>query len=223
MFKSKKLKKFYKLVSGIHVLDVLSPYPIFYSFVMRREEKDLFNKYIKDSKYYLEFGSGGSTFNVLQRSKAIIHSVDNDIDWMNQISLHLYIRYYKKKKRLTFHHVYVGEIKGWGYPEKENLKHLFPKYSSEIFERIDKEKIDVIFIDGRFRAACGLKSILNCHSNENLVILIHDFWSRKKYHVVLKYLDELESVSDLGVFKIKKNVNLKSVKNDYEKYKYDLL
>ena len=58
-------------------IDKFSPYPLFYSFVMSELEKELFDKKVKQSKVYLEFGMGGSTFRVLEKSKAKIYSIDS--------------------------------------------------------------------------------------------------------------------------------------------------
>jgi len=63
---------------------------------------------------------------------------------------------------------------------------------------------------------------LECSANLNLKILIHDF-HREKYHVVLKYLDVIELVETLGVFKIKNNIDLNSIEQEYELYKFDPL
>ena len=55
MIKTKKnIKKL------IRTLDRYSPYPLFFKFRMSIDEKKTFNKYIKNSKHYLEFGSGGA-------------------------------------------------------------------------------------------------------------------------------------------------------------------
>ena len=74
-------------------------------------------------------------------------------------------------------------------------------------------------IDGRFRVACTLKLILECHKNSDLKILIHDFWDREEYHVVLRYLDIVDKADTIGLFSIKEPVDLESVRTDYGAYK----
>ncbi len=171
----KKFIRFLKLFHKNRILDLPSPYPIFYSFVMEQDEKKLFEEIVKGSKYYLEFGSGGSTFKTLQISRAVVHSVESDLFWMDQIRLHLFIKYHTMRKRLKFHHVDIGALAGWGRPANQDSKHLFPNYSSTIFDSITAEKIDTVLVDGRFRVACTLSTILHCHGNKGLRILIHDF------------------------------------------------
>ncbi len=121
-----------------------------------------------------------------------------------------------------FFPVDIGKTKEWGKPVDDSSKHLFPKYSSDVFISIDPTKLDTVFIDGRFRVACVLQTILNVFSNKSndTIILIHDFWNREQYHSVLHYLEIVEKVDTLGVFKIKDNVDLKKVQKDYDIYKY---
>ncbi|WP_232473249.1 hypothetical protein [Brachyspira sp. SAP_772] len=65
----------------------------------------------------------------------------------------------------------------------------------------EMNNIDTILVDGRFRVACVLNSIFYCR---NAVIIIHDFFNREYYNVLLNYLDIVEKADTLGVFKIKK-------------------
>ncbi|MCZ9877131.1 hypothetical protein OFP88_13935 [Brachyspira hyodysenteriae] len=74
-------------------------------------------------------------------------------------------------------------------------------------------------IDGRFRVACVLNTILNC--NKNIKIIIHDFFNREEYHILLNYLDTIEKSNSLGVFKIKENINTDEINKLIEKYKYN--
>lgn len=109
----------------------------------------------------------------------------------------------------------------WGAPANNDNRDLFPGYSSQPFQLIDKSKIDTVLIDGRFRVACALSTILECHNNPGLKILIHDFWNRPHYHVLLNYLDESASAFTLGLFAIKKDIALDEVRDEYENYKYN--
>lgn len=201
-------------------IDKRVPYPMFYSFVMTENEKKLFDKTIQNSSYYLEFGMGGSTFRTLQKSKAIVYSIDSSLEWISLMREYFFINKLENK-RLKLFHVDIGPTEEWGYPAGNNFNNLFPNYSAEIFNLIPKKIIDTILIDGRFRVACTLKSILECHENNNIKILIHDFWNRPHYHIVLKFLEEINSVDKLGVFKIKENFDLEDLKTEYDNFKFD--
>ena len=208
-----------KAINLIKKLDIYSPYPLFYKFRMTESEQEVFDKYVKNSKHYLEFGSGGSTLRVLQKSKAKIYSIESSLDYIHYLYRYLTIRI-AIKNRLYFHYVDIGKTGRWGYPTSNDSKKSFPNYSNSIYNLFDFNKIDTVLIDGRFRVACVLSVILNMSSHPNIIILIHDFWNREKYHIVLKYLTKVHEVDTLGVFSVKDNADLNMVKQDYEIYKY---
>ena len=85
---------------------------------------------------------------------------------------------------------------------------------------MDSFNIDTVLVDGCFRVACILSVILNLSSTDNTIILIHDFWNRDIYHTILKYLTKVDKIDTLGVFRIKDNVDLTLVKQEYDIYKY---
>lgn len=185
---------------------------------MSFDEIRLFKKIIKDSNYYIEFGSGGSTYTLLELTNAEIFSVESDLFWINKLKTNDLINKSIENERLHFHYIDIGVVKKWGYPINDDKIEDFYKYSTDIFNIINSDKVDTVFIDGRFRVACTLKSIIELHNNPT--IIIHDFINRKGYHSVLKYLDIIDSVDTLYVFKVKKNININDVITDYDKYKY---
>ena len=205
---------------AIRGFDQYSPYPLFYTFVMSHNEKALFDKAIKKSKNYLEFGLGGSTLRAILKSRAKIYTVESSHEWIAHMRKYMLLRYFENR-RLFISYVDIGPTSMWGYPGSNNLRNLFPAYSSNIFKVIDAKALDLVLVDGRFRVACTLKIILECHKNNNLKILIHDFWNREHYHVVLKYLETVDRSDTIGLFSIKNDVDLESVQRDYEVYKFD--
>jgi hypothetical protein len=202
-------------------IDKYSPSPRLYSFIMTEKEKLLFQKRIKKSKFYLEFGMGGSTFCALQHSHATVYSVESSKDWAKIMRKYVLIKYWERRRLFIFHMDIGPTTPDAGYPDSNASSALFPDYSANIFKLIDKTTLDTILVDGRFRVACTLKAIAECYANENLQILIHDFWNRKEYHVLLKYLIEIERVDTLGVFKVKGNPDLQLIEEEYDAYKYN--
>ena len=205
--------------TAVRKLDQLSPYPLLYPFIMSNKEKAIFDEAIKESRHYLEFGLGGSTLRAIQKSKATIYTVESSSEWINYMRKYIIVRYFEKT-RLHIFPVNIGPVRAWGYPESNNFKNYFEAYSSNIFQSIDTKLIDLALVDGRFRVACALKIIIACHENSKIKILIHDFWNRPHYHAVLKYLDTVKGADTIGLFSIKKNVDLKSVEKDYQAYKF---
>lgn len=208
------LRKFFLLTNSF------SPYPLFYDIRLSKEEISTFDNYIKNSSIHIEFGLGGSTIRALQKTNSKIETIETSKEWINIIKKYWYVRK-KLDKQLTIHYVDIGPTKEWGYPVSEQKKESFPLFSSLIFDKTDASKVDTVLVDARFRVACTLMTILKCHSNENLKILIHDFWNRPHYHDVLKFLEVIEKSETLGVFKVKKDLDLDLCQNLYEEYKYN--
>lgn len=199
-------------------IDQHSPYPLFYSFVMSKDEKNIFDNAIKDSRHYLEFGLGGSTIRAIQKSNANVYAVESCPDWIASMRQYKILRS-SENHRLHIFHVDIGPTRKWGFPEQDNNKDNFEQYSASIFQSMDRKLIDLALVDGRFRVACTLKIILECHENKGLRILIHDFWNREQYHILLKYLHTVNRANSIGLFSIKEDVDLEMVEKDYQEYK----
>ena len=188
--------------------------------IMSDLERELFINTIKNSKYYLEFGGGGSTFLALKSTNAKVVCVEGDINWINFMRMNYFIYEQELLCRLKFYFVYIGKIRDTSYPIDDSEYDKYPNYSSKVFEDIEKEKIDTVFIDGRFRVSCALQSIINL--NKNVIIIIHDFFDRNYYHVLLNYLECINRADTLGVFKIKENIDYNEIKELIKQYQYDL-
>lgn len=170
-------------------------------------------KYIKNCKTYFEFGSGGST-NVVSQLFNLkkIYSVESDYRWYNKVKQIL-----KKEVRLN---LILIDLKckenGYGYPGDRCKKETMIEYSNQIKK---VESPDLIFIDGRFRVACCLKTF---ECIDNSLIAFDDFLGRKHYHEVLKYFDIVEKTSDCRMVILKKKNNVKYIpKKIIEKYELD--
>lgn len=69
-----------------------------------------------------------------------------------------------------------------------------------------------MLIDGRFRVACLLQSIIHC--KPDCVFLFHDFPDRPHYHGVLRHVDVLARVDTLAVMRAKQQVDGTAVLHD---------
>jgi len=152
-------------------------------------DKPMFYKYLGKSKFYFEFGSGGSTYvaSTFDNIKKII-SVESDKIWCNKV-----LNCVKNKNRVKMHHINIeAKPNSLGYPGPNSKKETWFKYS-DVIKRLDKNissKIDLILIDGRFRVACCLK----CYNamSDRCVIAFDDFIPRKHYHIILNYFNIIE-------------------------------
>lgn len=160
---------------------------------------EIYKRYISSSKYYFEYGSGGSTYEAAMiPTIENIYSVESDINWINTIQSKL-----TDKKNITFFYIDLKSNGNWGNPGPKCSKSEYKKYSDAIY-LVDKSKIDTVLIDGRFRVACALK----CLILENAVILIDDFLNRPYYGIILNYYDVIEKGDRLVCLKKKQNVSV---------------
>ena len=188
-----------------------------YPVILTDAEKVLLCKYLETSNKYIEFGAGGSTFLALSNSSADIYSTEADKSWIDYLRSFYIINNSEKLGRLKFYSVNIGKTKKWSYPEDSSCKNYYPEYSSRVFNDVSA---DTIFVDGRFRVACVLNSII--HSSNETKILLHDYIDRPYYHIIENYLDIIETADSLAVFKIKDNIDRNELEHLYEEYKYDV-
>lgn len=199
-------------------IDQLSLKPNKYPRLMSNDEIILLIAELQNAKNYLEFGSGGSTYIALLNSKANVVSVESDPNWLNYMRKWRFIRQ-NEGKRLTFYYSNIGKIAGSGYPESGEGQIVYPDYSKKVFKYYPRD-YDVVLIDGRFRLACALQTLL--HTRQDVIILWHDFPYRPYYHEILDFVNVLEAIDTMVVLTKKPDFDKEKVKNLYEKYKYDV-
>lgn len=181
---------------------------------MTARETALFESYLKNSKAYYEFGSGGST-KLATRHNVEVYGVESDKFWVDTLK--------KEAGPLCkVDYVDIGPTKEWGYPVNDDNRDKFPRYSQAIMQH-DKA-FDLILVDGRFRVACTLNAIRQTlaqqKNTDDTVIFIHDFWNRPDYHSVLNFLDVREKVESAGAFKIKPEIDVEALMTMLDKYQH---
>ena len=178
-----------------------------HKLIFKPNDAELFRKYINKANYYLEYGSGTSTYQARLKSniKKII-SVENDIEWFNKINDLML-------NNLNFIYFYIDtntKPNSWGNPDINSDKNNWISYS-DCINKLNPDiisKIDLVLIDGRFRVACCLK--LYNKINDECYILFNNFLERINYHIVLQYFEIIEQTNDnsMVVLKKKKNIEL---------------
>ena len=181
----------------------------------------LFNEELKKSKSYLEYGSGNSTLYALTKSPVNqIISVDSDLEWVKKINVEvdLHINLFPQKN-VNLIHCDVGLVGEWGEPVGFDGFQSYWSYANLPWMKVIELKLtkpDLILVDGRFRVACFLVSIINADANTS--ILFDDYLERSEYHLVEKYA-YLEKISGrMALFKVGKNINLHEICIDLMRY-----
>ena len=185
---------------------------------MTPAELKLLHHYIDQSSHYLEFGSGQSTRYAADISTIqTIDSVESSEDYIQaELMPHVEIQAALKMQKLRFHLVDIGETGEWGEPINSEKKHLWPNYALSIFARPSQH--DTVLIDGRFRVACAMSCLLNTPANTKL--LIHDFWNRPEYHILLRVLTPIARADTLGVFAKKTSLDVNKIQTLMMIYQY---
>lgn len=168
---------------------------------MTQNELNLLKKQLASATYYLEFGSGNSTLLATEYAnirKAMI--MESDYDFMTRLIFsNPLLRKAVDEDRFLFFHADIGPTKQWGYPADDSRKAFWPEYASYPFRK--GKQYDLVLVDGRFRIACILQACL--YLPPGTKIIVHDFYDRPYYHIVLLFLDELERADTMGLFAVK--------------------
>ena len=159
----------------------------------------LFKRYLKNCNIYFEYGVGDSTTWVLENTSSRIVSVDTDKKWIKKVNISKY------KERIKINWINLGDLGNWGRPKTYKYRKFFFDYISNVWKF--NIKADVVLIDGRFRVACFLFSLLN--AKKDSIIIFDDYVNRPEYHVVEEVLPNYEKCGRQVVFRIPNEFNEK--------------
>ena len=184
-----------------------------------KESLEFFKTQIKKSEVILEYGSGGSTLFANKLGKEV-YSVESDYYFYRKIESLLKTK--NNKTQIFFSNIGITGSYGipiFKYPYKFRLQR-WKNYVQKPWLNLKNNKLpDLVFIDGRFRVACFLYSIIKLKSYPKAKIIIDDFASRPEYHVVKQYAKFIGLKGRMGVFtpSNSKINEIKSILSDYYK------
>ena len=181
---------------------------------LAKNDKEMFFRYLKNINFYFEYGSGGSTYQASIRNNIkYIYTVESDINWQKKLK-----QLIKNPNISYIFNEMDTQLNNWGYPGKNATKIQKINYSSHIINlsKEEQDRIDFVFIDGRFRVACCLK----CYDiiKDTCLIAFDDFLDRPQYHIVLYFFDIVEKTKDNRMVILKKKKNKIIPKKIIEQY-----
>lgn len=214
--------KFLRLVYRQRVTGfVISDQPAF-----DKESLPFFLSSLKDSKVYLEYGSGGSTLLAASMSKTFL-SVESDRFYLASVKDKVSEKY--PHANGIFLHGDIGPTKQWGNPifQKQTGARLkkWLNYAEAPWHHIKQNALpapDLILIDGRFRVCCALVSIRNLPPQSECTLLIDDYAERPNYRIVEQYASLIQMHGRMAVFKADVALNSRQLDEAIEHYKTDL-
>lgn len=163
---------------------------------MKPAEIRLFEGFLRCSHNYLEFGAGGSTCLAAHHVRRRIISVDSSNDWLAKVRDAVSTLGHAAQINLV--KADIGKTGEWGYPIEEDSQSKWPSYSEEVWRIDGATDSDLFLIDGRFRVCCFAEVV--ARSKVGSILILHDFQSRPKYHVVKEIARCVAVASDLAVF-----------------------
>lgn len=180
---------------------------------MTEREIVLFNSLVSYSRRYVEFGAGGSTCHAASTGKEWIISIDSSPDWLSKVASQC-------NGNVKLLHADIGKVGDWGVPIDANRRNDWPSYHERPWLEPEAVEADFYLIDGRFRVACFVQSILRS-VRPDAIFAIHDFSIRPPYHVVLPFVREIATSEQLSAFIRRPDFDRNAAAAVLDKHRYD--
>jgi hypothetical protein len=165
-------------------------------------ETAAWRQYLDGCEVYLEYGCGGSTMLAGELGVRTIYSVDSDPGWAAGVRKAFDRRFANRGQTLQLTHVDVGPTREWGFPTDRSHAYTWPSYAVTPWRLLTKnhQSPTVVLVDGRFRVACFLLSLIA--AKPGTIILIDDYLDRPQYHVVERHCARVTTHGRLAVFRV---------------------
>ncbi len=133
-------------------------------------------KLMAESTCYLEYGSGGTTLKAADIGVPVIISVESDPDWLDAVDDKIKDR--STRSEVIFLYTDIGPTREWGLPVDDAGWKNYPGYALDAWTECRSRGLqpDLILIDGRFRVACCLATLL--FAKPGARILFDDYLDR---------------------------------------------
>lgn len=131
----------------------------------------------QSAQVILEYGSGGSTRIAAKMPGKYILSVESDRDWVR--NLRREIAASSPRSPVIVHHVDIGATAAWGRVVDDSGWRQYHRYPNSIWDERFFRHPDVVLIDGRFRVACLMATLLRIQ--RPVRVLFDDYADRPKY------------------------------------------
>jgi len=187
---------------------------------MTPREIEFYDGLLASARRIVEYGVGGSTEMAVKRENVeLIRSIESDAAWLKMVLSVPAIMTAERALRCVIVHVDIGTTKEWGYPVDGSRRDAWPQYAARPWDP-SLPRPDLVLVDGRFRVACVMQSVLN--GSPETTIAIHDFWDRPYYHAVLPFLDWIASTERFGAFHPRASFDRDMARNLLTRHLYDV-
>lgn len=152
----------------------------------------------QQARVILEYGSGGSTQLASQMPGKLVLSVESDLDWAR--NLRREIGEAAAASPAIVYHVDIGPTGPWGRPVDESGWKRYHLYPNAIWDEPFFRHPDVVLIDGRFRPACLVTTML--HAARPVTVLFDDYANRPRYGLIERILPPVRLIGRMAEFHV---------------------
>lgn len=163
---------------------------------MPEPEAELLRATYRDAGVILEYGMGGSTLVAAESASTAVIAVESDRAWF--LRMQEWLRINPAKVPVTLHHANIGPTKRWGFPANGNRAERWPHYALGVWDRPDFQHPDVVLVDGRFRLACLLTTLMRI--TRPIRVLCDDYAGRAAYHRIESLVGPPEMTGRMAAF-----------------------
>ncbi len=200
--------------------DVIQPVPTISSVVqplphMDAEGLGCFKEALAVSRCYLEYGAGGSTLYAANVANVpTIVSIESDIDWKTKVVESIS----GSKSKIYIEHWDIGEVGEWGNPKNRSKITNYWGYMAQPWRIARSNNLvpDTVLVDGRFRVASFLFSLLSAQIGTT--ILFDDYLDRPAYFVVEEFCQPVRNRGRMGVFLATRNFSVTDICEKIARY-----
>jgi hypothetical protein len=181
---------------------------------MGEHEFAIFDRILGKSTVYLEYGSGGSTAHAAQRGVPTIVSVESDPAWAGKVRQATA----GSASDITVHVCDIGEVARWGRPKDKAHYTQFHRYATLPWQQLRErgQVPDLVLVDGRFRVASFLYSLLCAAPDTRL--LFDDYADRPQYHVVEQFCPLRRMHGRMALFRRPQQLDLPPLVESFARY-----
>lgn len=182
-------------------------------FMPAKEMEFIEGEYLKAS-VILEFGAGGSTLFALKNNKRII-SVESDKKFFDYLSSHAKSNHSMGDSRVLL--AKTGITGRYGVPiffpfstkiSEKGLSYVLTGYS-----QFNNCSPDLIFVDGRWRVACCLYSLISSFGSSRL--LLDDYEDNRSYKSIIEKYFEVLNFGRVACLTPKSGINAVHLVDDF--------
>ncbi len=168
---------------------------------------DLLRDALADAHVYLEYGAGSSTEFVVDHFECQVRSVETDPEYADRIRQQV-------GEEAEIVQIDIGPVGSWGYPLTYSHANMFDSYFDAGFA--GDFSPDVVLIDGRFRVACFLTSLLRTAPGTKIVF--DDYTVRGRYHIVENFIKPSKQNSRQALFITPKTIDEAKVRESIQRF-----